>query len=84
MFMENIFPLCISWLTDPVYAIRESGCKSLKKLYDIYRSEELEKKVMEKLNEMMTNTNYLMRNTILLLSKVLITKIYYLILAIYQ
>ena len=68
--MENIFPLSISWLTDPVYAIRESGCKLIKKLYDIFRSDELEKKVLEKVNEMKVSDNYLIRNTILLLVKV--------------
>ena len=68
--MENIFPLSISWLTDPVFAIREAGCKLVKKLYDIFRSDELEKKVLEKLNEMKNNNSYLIRNTILQLSKV--------------
>ena len=68
--MENIFPLSISWLTDPVYAIRESGCKLIKKLYDIFRSDELEKRVLEKVNEMKVSDNYLIRNTILLLVKV--------------
>jgi hypothetical protein len=73
--MENIFPLSISWLTDPVYAIREAGCKLIKKLYDIFRSDELEKKVIEKLNEMKINNNYLIRNTILLLAKVILVLI---------
>lgn len=68
--MENIFPLSISWLTDPVFAIREAGCKLVKKLYDIFRSDELEKKVLEKLNEMKSNNSYLIRNTILQLAKV--------------
>ena len=69
--MENIFPLSISWLTDPVYAIRESGCKLIKKLHDIFRSDELEKKVLEKVNEMKVSNSYLIRNTILLLAKVI-------------
>lgn len=69
--MENIFPLSISWLVDPVFSIRETGCKIVKKLYDIFRSDELEKKLLEKLNEMKANNSYLIRNTILLLAKVL-------------
>lgn len=68
--MENIFPLSVSWLIDPVFAIREAGCKLIKKLYDIFRSDELEKKVLEKINEMKGNNSYLIRNTILIFAKV--------------
>jgi hypothetical protein len=68
--MENILGFCVAWLTDSVYAIRESACKLMKKLYDIYKGEEFEKKLIEKLTEMRANNSYLIRNTILILAKV--------------
>ena len=68
--MENIFSFCISWLTDSVFAIREAGCKLMKKLYDIFKGEDYEKRLIEKLNEMRNNNSYLVRNTVLFLAKV--------------
>ena len=35
-------PICIKWLTDPVYTIRERACKIMKRLYDILKREDLE------------------------------------------
>jgi hypothetical protein len=69
--MENIFSFCIRWLTDDVYAIREIGCKLIKKLYDLFKCEEFEKRLIEKLNEMKSNGNYLIRNTVIMLGKVI-------------
>jgi serine/threonine-protein phosphatase 2A regulatory subunit A len=68
--MENIFGICISWLTDSVFAIRDAACKLMKKLYDIFKGEEFEKKLLEKLTEMRTNSSYLIRNTVLFIAKV--------------
>ena len=68
--MENIFPFCIGWLTDEVYAIREIGCKLIKKLYDLNKCEEFEKRLIEKMSEMKSNKSYLIRNTIIILGKV--------------
>ncbi len=70
--MENILGFCINWLTDNVYAIREAACKLMKKLYDIFKGEEFEKRLMEKIIEMKSHNNYLIRNTVLILSKVLL------------
>ncbi len=47
----------------------------IRKLYDNFKSEEFEKKVIEKNNEMRGSTNYLIRNNILLLIKVFPNKI---------
>ena len=55
--------------------IREASCKVIRKLYDNFKSEEFEKKVIEKNNEMRGSTNYLIRNNILLLIKVFPNKI---------
>ena len=30
IFLENIMPICLKWLTDQVYAIRQNACKILK------------------------------------------------------
>lgn len=68
--MENIFSICIGWLTDNVQAIREIGCKLIKKLYDLFKCELFEKKLLEKLNEMKSNNYYLIRNTVNTLGKV--------------
>ena len=68
--MENILVICVNWLSDSVYAIREAASKLMKKLYAIFKGEEFEKKLMEKLNEMRTNNSYLIRNTVLILAKV--------------
>ena len=57
-FMANIFPICISSLTDPVFAIREETINLLKKLYKDLKSEEFENKIIEKLNEMIKSTSY--------------------------
>jgi hypothetical protein len=69
--MENILGFCFVWLTDSVYAIRKAACKLMKKLYDIFKGQEFEKRLIEKLNEMRIDKNYLVRNTLLLLAKVI-------------
>lgn len=43
LFLDNIMPICIKWLTDPVYAIRQRACKIMKRLYDIFKGEDFEK-----------------------------------------
>jgi hypothetical protein len=68
--MENILGFCITWLTDNVYAIREAACKLMKKLYDIFKGEEFEKRLLDKLSEMRIHNSYLIRNTLLILAKV--------------
>jgi hypothetical protein len=68
--MEYLFPLCINCLTDDVYSIREAGCLLIKKLYSICKSNEFEKLLIDKINEMKTNSSYLIRNTVLILIRV--------------
>jgi len=63
-------PICIGWLEDGVFAIREGACKLIKKVHDIFRGEEFEKKLIEKLTEMVGSSSYLIRNTVVLLAKV--------------
>ncbi len=62
-------PICIKWLTDPVYAIRERACKIMKRLYDIFKGEDFEKKLLNKINSMAKSDSYLIRITVVLLIK---------------
>ncbi len=77
--MNDIFPICLNYLTDHVYAIRESGSKLLCNIYiDIYKNKEnlmYEKKLNEKLDNMINLSNYLMRNTCLIFIKFFCEKI---------
>ena len=69
LFLENIMPICIKWLTDPVYAIRQRACKIMKRLYDIFKGEDFEKKLLNKISSMAKSDSYLLRITIVLLIK---------------
>ena len=69
LFFESIMPICIKWLTDPVYAIRERACKIFKRLYDIFKGEVFEKKLLNKISSMSKSDSYLIRITVVLLIK---------------
>ena len=69
LFLESIMPICIKWLTDPVYAIRQNACKIIKRIYDIFKVEEFEKKILNKISSMAKSDNYLIRITAILLIK---------------
>ena len=69
IFLENIMPICLKWLTDQVYAIRQNACKILKRLYDIFKGEDFEKKLLSKINSMIKVESYLIRITVVILIK---------------
>ena len=69
IFLENIMPICLKWLTDQVFAIRQNACKILKRLYNIFKGEDFEKKLISKLNSMVKTESYLIRITVVLLIK---------------
>ena len=69
LFLESIMPICIKWLTDPVYAIRQNACKIIKRIYDIFKVEEFEKKLINKINSMSKSDSYLIRITAIMLIK---------------
>ena len=69
IFLENIMPICLKWLTDQVFAIRQNACKILKRLYNIFKGEDFEKKLISKLNSMVKTESYLIRITVILLIK---------------
>ena len=66
IFMDSIFNICITLLADPVFAIRDANLKLMKKLYFKLKSEEFEKRLIDKLIEMTQSTSYLVRNTVAL------------------
>ena len=74
-FIKDIFPICLNYLTDHVYAIRDEGCKLLCNIYKDIRSVEVENRLIEKLNVMSNLTNYLIRNTCLIFIKYFVDKI---------
>ena len=61
LFLDNIMPICIKWLTDAVYAIRQRACKIMKRLYDIFKGEDFEKKLLSKISSMAKSDSYLIR-----------------------
>ena len=75
IFMKDIFPICLNYLTDHVFAIREGGCKLISNIFKDVRNSELENKLIEKLNEMSNSSNYLIRNTCGIFIKYFIEKI---------
>jgi hypothetical protein len=70
-FISNVLQYVLPWLSDNIFAIREMGCKVIKKMHQKYLGDDLEKKIYDKLVEMKGNTNYLIRNTILIFLRVL-------------
>ena len=75
LFMNHIFPICITSLTDSVFSIREAACKLFVVIYKDVKNDEYEKKLLEKLNELCSSTSYLLRNTVLVYMKLFIEKL---------
>lgn len=75
LFMNHIFPICITSLTDNVFSIRESACKLFVIIYKDVKNDEFEKKLLEKINELCKSTSYLLRNTVLVYIKLFIEKL---------
>ena len=70
IFLENFFLFSKNLLTDQVYLVRESACKSIKNVLVTFKfSDKIVSQIIEKVNEMKNNQNYLIRNTLLLLIK---------------
>ena len=67
LFFESIMPICLKWLTDPVYAIRQRACKIMVRLYDIFKGEDFEKQLLSKVSSMAKNDSYLIRITAVIL-----------------
>ena len=62
-FDEKLGGLCMSWLGDPVYSIREAATKNLRKLTEVFGVEWARSTIIPKVMNMGSQTNYLYRMT---------------------
>ncbi|KAK8752318.1 hypothetical protein OTU49_004827, partial [Cherax quadricarinatus] len=64
-FNQSLSKLCMTWLVDHVYAIREAATNNLRKLVEKFGSEWAAQNVLPKINAMSRDGNYLHRMTCL-------------------
>jgi len=64
-FDDKLSAMCIGWLRDCVYAIREAAITNLRKLIDVFGVEWGLQHVVPQVLEAHTHTNYLYRMTVL-------------------
>jgi serine/threonine-protein phosphatase 2A regulatory subunit A len=62
-FDEKLSSLCMSWLGDTVFSIREASTQNLKKLTEVFGVEWANGAIIPKVTEMGHDTNYLYRMT---------------------
>ncbi len=62
-FDEKLSNLCMSWLGDVVYSIREAATTNLKKLIEVFGVDWAKSALIPKVVEMSKNSNYLYRLT---------------------
>lgn len=62
-FDEKLLNLCMSWLGDAVYSIREAATINLKKLTEVFGAEWAKDTVITQIIKMADNENYLYRMT---------------------
>lgn len=62
-FDEQLGNLCMSWLGDNVYSIRESATVNLRKLTDVFGVDWARQTIVPKVLQMGTHPNYLYRMT---------------------
>lgn len=62
-FDERLGNLCMSWLGDSVYSIREAATINLKKLSEVFGVEWAKSSIVPKVMNMATHPNYLYRLT---------------------
>lgn len=76
LFLDNFMPLYMKWLTDPVYIIRQNICKKIRHLYEIFKGEDFEKRLLTKITSMFKSDSYLTRITVIKLAKEFMDDIY--------
>lgn len=62
-FDEKLSNLCMSWLGDTVFSIREAATKNLKKLTEVFGVEWASEAIIPRVMQMGAHTNYLYRMT---------------------
>lgn len=62
-FDEQLSQLCMGWLGDPVFSIREAATQNLKKLTEVFGVEWAKDAIIPKVMAMGQHPNYLYRMT---------------------
>ncbi len=62
-FNEKLTPICIAWLSDPIFSIRESAVNNLKSLTEMFSASWADKHIVPKLLSLHVEVNYLHRQT---------------------
>ena len=69
-FDEKLNELCMSWLGDTVFSIREASTQNLKKLTEVFGVEWASRAIVPKVMDMAKHPNYLYRMTTLFATSV--------------
>ena len=64
-FDEKLGKLCMSWLGDSVFSIREAACVNLKNLTEVFGLDWAKQDILPKVLDMHLHQNYLYRMTTL-------------------
>lgn len=62
-FDEKLGVLCMSWLGDPVFSIREAATENLRKLTEVFGVEWSNATIIPRILQMSSHTNYIFRMT---------------------
>ncbi|CAI5501338.1 unnamed protein product [Closterium sp. Naga37s-1] len=65
-FDEKLKSLCMQWLEDQVYSIREAAATNLKRLAEEFGAEWAQSQILPMIMDKVNNSNYLYRMTVLL------------------
>ena len=65
-FNDKLSTLCMAWLGDSVFSIREAASENLKRLTEVFGAEWAEQSMIPRVLPMSTHPNYLYRMTTLL------------------
>jgi serine/threonine-protein phosphatase 2A regulatory subunit A len=71
-FEQNLLDLCLKWLSDRVFSIREAATKNLTSLTDVYGKEWTKSKIVPRIIDLKNNAHYLYRLTAVRAAEVLI------------
>ena len=64
-FTEKLIPICLKWLNDQVFSIRQAAIKNLTELTKIFGTQWAERNLITQLLALKNETNYLHRLTTL-------------------
>lgn len=62
-FVEKLNPICVNWLTDSIFMIREAAINNLKLITEVFGHQWLSRYMIPKLLALQTDANYLHRLT---------------------